>query len=73
MIRSLIALLAAASLGSGPALGLREAAPAAGAWRPRAAPAGRGAGALLNSPEEIPLWDQGAPGALGRRTPTSRR
>ena len=36
--------------------------------------AGRGAQPGLNMvPEEIPLWEGGAPGALGAATPTSRR
>jgi acetyl esterase/lipase len=81
MIRSLFALLLAASLGleagskpnvasgfSRTSRGLNPAADLAQTPQPQA-PGGRGApagrGALVNTPEEIPLWEQGAPGALG--------
>jgi acetyl esterase/lipase len=58
MIRPLIGLLLAASLGSG-----LEQTPLQQSPGGRGAPAGRGA--LNNDPEEIRLWEQAAPGALG--------
>src|SRR5687767_7766768 len=58
MMRSFVVITVAASLGAG-----------AVQTPPPAAPVGRGSapgrGALTNSPEEFPLWEQGAPGALG--------
>ncbi len=65
MIRSLIALLAVTSLGAGLAQTPQPQQPQPPGGRGVTAPTGRGAGALVNTPEEMPLWEQGAPGALG--------